>query len=433
MTATAAPPRTGCAGLPRPPLQRAGEDRWLGGVAAGVAAHLRVPVAVVRVSLVGLVAAGGAGAVGYVLLWALLSPAAEAGPAQSRPAGEDAVPGARRPRERWSPAGGAGGQLVAGVALLAVGAAALAQRTGAPVSPGAVASVCVALAGAFVVWEQLDAADRDRWLTRAGGGAADGAPRLLVGVLLTATGAVLLALRGEDTTALRPVVLAVAAAVAGTGLLLAPWALRFAAELRAERAGRVREAERAELAAHLHDSVLQTLALIQRRSDDPAAVTTLARAQERELRAWLYGGGPGAAGSSLAAAVRAEAAAVEDSSGVPVEVVVVGDRPLARAEEALVQALREAVLNAVRHGAPPVQVYVEAGPAAVEAFVRDHGPGLDLDAVPPDRLGLRESVLGRMARAGGSAAVRPAPGGGTEVSLRLPAAALGPAAAGTAR
>jgi len=415
VTTTAAPAAerdAGSACPPRPPLERAGSGRWLGGVACGVAAHLGAPVAAVRVVFAGLALAGGAGVVGYVLLWALLRPAAEA---DTEGAAEDGGPR----RARWSPADGAGGQLVAGVALLAVGATALAQRAGLPVSPGAVASACVALAGAFVVWEQLDAGDRDRWLARAGGGAADGGPRLLVGVLLAAAGVVLLALRGEDTSVLRPVVASVAAVLAGTGLLLAPWAVRFAAELRAERAARVREAERAEMAAHLHDSVLQTLALIQRSSADPAAVTTLARAQERELRAWLYGGGPDAAGRSLATAVRAEVAAVEEAHGVPVEVVVVGDRPLGRPEEALVQALREAVLNAVRHGAAPVQVYVEAGASEVEAFVRDHGAGVDLDAVPPDRLGLRESVLGRMARAGGSAAVRPAPGGGTEVSLRL--------------
>jgi signal transduction histidine kinase len=197
--------------------------------------------------------------------------------------------------------------------------------------------------------------------------------------------------------------------------------VRLWGDLRAEQAQRIRETERADIAAHLHDSVLQTLALIQRKAEDPAEVTRLARAQERELRGWLYAG-PRGSQASLAFAVTKVAHDVEDLHGIPIELVVTGDRPLDGGGNALVQALREALLNAVRHGAAPVSAYVEAGSEVVEAFVRDHGPGFEMADVPQDRLGVRESILGRMSRQGGSAAVRRLEDG-TEVSLSLPVTA----------
>jgi signal transduction histidine kinase len=203
--------------------------------------------------------------------------------------------------------------------------------------------------------------------------------------------------------------------------------MRLWGDLRAEQAQRIRETERADIAAHLHDSVLQTLALIQRKSDDPAEVTRLARAQERELRGWLYAG-PVGSQASLASAVTEVAHEVEDLHGIPIELVVTGDRTLDVPATVLVRALREALLNAVRHGGPPVSVYVEVGSEVVEAFVRDHGPGFDLDDVPRDRLGVRESILGRMSRHGGSAALRRLEDG-TEVSLSLPVAAAAPSGA----
>lgn len=178
------------------------------------------------------------------------------------------------------------------------------------------------------------------------------------------------------------------------------------------------EATRADIAAHLHDGVLQTLALIQRSADDPAAVIGLARKQERELRAWLYGSTDDPS-ETLAAAVTAAAAEVEELHGVPIDVVVTGDRPLDDGGRTLVRALREALLNAVRHGSPPVSAYVEIGPRAVEAFVRDHGAGFDVSAVPSDRLGVKESIMGRMTRHGGTAEVRRRDPG-TEVILTMP-------------
>ncbi len=173
------------------------------------------------------------------------------------------------------------------------------------------------------------------------------------------------------------------------------------------------------MAAHLHDSVLQTLALIQKQADDPRMVATLARAQERDLRSWLYDD-PGRTAHTLAAALRTAAAEVEDSHGVPVELVTVGDRPLGPELEALAMAAREAMVNAAKHsGTDQVDVFAEAMPDGVEVFVRDRGRGFDPSQVPLDRLGVRGSIVDRMRRHGGEAVVRSEPGEGTEIRLAL--------------
>nr|WP_255480641.1 ATP-binding protein [Quadrisphaera sp. RL12-1S] len=410
-------------------MRRPARGRWAGGVAAGTARHLHLPVAVARVLWLGLVAAGGAGLVGYALLWALVPVDGE-----DVPAGAGDGRGAVERLVRWSPSGGAGAQLVVGAVLLATGVQLVLQRSSADVASGVLVPVAAGLAGAVVAWGSLEPARRTALLVQVGGGTPDGTRRAVLGAALAVGGLVLLALGGAQAQALGPGAVAALAVLGGTALVVAPWVLRLVRDLGDERTARLREAERAEVAAHLHDSVLQTLALLQRHSDDPATVTRLARRQERELRDWLYGGraraGDEGPERTLADRVRAEAADVEDAVGVPVQVVVVGDREVGRVEEALVAALREAVLNAVRHGRPPVQVYVEAGTGGAEAFVRDHGDGFDPDAVPADRRGVRQSVLGRMSRAGGSAQVGPAPGGGTEVVLRTGAG--GAAAAGAA-
>jgi len=206
----------------------------------------------------------------------------------------------------------------------------------------------------------------------------------------------------------------------GAGVLRRAEAQRVAVEaaLVEERAERRRSQERAETAAHLHDSVLQTLALLQRRSDDPVEVVALARRQERELRDWLTGPTAARTLGGFAEAVRAAAAEVERDHRVRVEVVVVGDRPQDEAGAALVAAAREALVNAAHHaGVASVALYAEAGPESVSVFVRDRGRGFDPDAVPSDRRGLAESVRGRIERAGGTARIRSAPGAGTEVEL----------------
>ncbi len=205
---------------------------------------------------------------------------------------------------------------------------------------------------------------------------------------------------------------------------MAPWWLRLVRELGDERAARAREAERADIAAHLHDSVLQTLAIIRARADEPSEVARMARAQERELREWLYQDRP-APGTSIAAEMRAVVAEVEDTRSGPegeavaVDLVVVGDRAPDAGTAALLQATREALVNAVVHGRPPVSAYLEVGDEQVEVFVRDHGDGFDLDDIPSDRFGVRESILGRVRRRGGTATVT-CKDSGTEVHLVVP-------------
>jgi signal transduction histidine kinase len=306
-----------------------------------------------------------------------------------------------------------------GLVLLAGGLVLLASRLGLPVRPQLLVPLLVVGAGAVLAFTQLDEVERSRWAARTGVGTRAAAVQACVGLVLVVLGLFLLIVPHTDPVQLGRTALAALAVLGGVGLVLAPWALRLWRDLDDERAARVREAARSDIAAHLHDSVLQTLALIQRRSGDPAEVARLARAQERDLRGWLYGE-PAADQQTLAAQVAAIAAEVEDVHGVLVEVVAVGDGPVDADAAILLAALREAVVNAARHAGGPVRVYLECGPDEVEAFVRDRGPGFVVDAVPGDRLGVRESIIGRMERHGGSARVRSTPGEGTEVRLVLP-------------
>jgi signal transduction histidine kinase len=191
--------------------------------------------------------------------------------------------------------------------------------------------------------------------------------------------------------------------------------------LAAERVARARSQERAEVAAHLHDSVLQTLALVQKRADEPEEVAKLARRQERELRSWLAGEGPARPGERLADALKTVAVEVEEQHGAQVEVVVVGDAPLDERRGALVAATREALTNAAKFASDggPVRLYAEIEPNLVKVFVDDRGPGFDAQTVPEDRQGIRESIIGRMERHGGRAEIRTGSGNGTEVELTL--------------
>jgi signal transduction histidine kinase len=244
--------------------------------------------------------------------------------------------------------------------------------------------------------------------------------RVGLGVALVVAAAVAFLQATGALDAARDVLLAVIAVVVVLAVIFAPWIVRLVRSLADERAQRIRSQERAEVAAHLHDSVLQTLALVQRRAGDPGEVATLARRQERELRAWLAGRPRPGEGGRLAGALEAVAAEVEEALGVPVELVTVGDRDLDEPGRALVGAAREAMVNAAKFGGgSTVDVYAEATGGAAEVFVRDRGPGFEPGAVPADRRGVRESIVGRMERNGGSAVIRSAPGAGTEVELRI--------------
>ena len=251
--------------------------------------------------------------------------------------------------------------------------------------------------------------------------------RVAVAIFLLAMGAGFLAYGHESLAMLRPVAGAVLVLV-GAALLLSPWWLGIARDLAEERRARIRAEERADMAARVHDSVLQTLAMIQRRADQPQQVIQMARAQERELRAWLFDGrAPGSLDGedmTLASGIRLIQQEVEAQHEVPVEAVTVGDCELDDDLRALLAAAREATVNAAKwSGADVVSLFAEVEPGEVSLFVRDRGRGFDPDAVPEDRKGLAESIHGRMARRGGSASIRSTPGQGTEVSLTMPRAA----------
>jgi len=375
----------------RPPLERA-RTSWLGGVAAGLARHLGRPVGIVRVELVLLALLGGAGVLLYLWLWALV-------PLE---AGEEGAPPAVR---RRIPVAVLLTVLAGSAALVAI-VCDLAGLGRTPLVPGLVES---ALAAAGVVAWTLFADRAD-----TGRPARQGTVlRTIAAIFLIVEGGVLLIGQREPLTA----VLAVFLVVLGVLILVIPRLVALWSELIGERAARAREEQRAEIAAHLHDSVLQTLALIQSRAGAQSEVARLARAQERELRDWLFAGTDPFAGD-IATELRTTAAALELEHAVRIEVVTAGDLS-AVVSGALAAASREAMLNAAQHAGGDVTVYAEATPDAVEVFVRDRGPGFDPDAVPDGRFGIRESIVRRMARAGGSATVA-SDAEGTEVQLRLP-------------
>ena len=438
---------------PRPPLRRPTTGRRIGGVAAGLAAHLGVPVGVVRLTFVVLVALGGVGIALYVFLWVtvpegdpyapderpahlsrLVRPAAGPadavvgyGPAAAR------VPGVQRPPV-GPPLDGLAPAAVRtlpvtdiAIALVLIAAAVvlLAVRNGAHLRSTWVVPTLILLAGTALAWSQVYAGQRGRWRSRAGGRTPVSVLRLVGGIVLAGAGVLLLVGQEMSPDLLVQSMVAALAVLAGVALVLAPWWLRLVRELGDERAARARESERADIAAHLHDSVLQTLAMIRARADDPHEVARMARAQERELREWLYDDRP-APGTSLAAALRAVIAEIEDTRPGPVgeavviDAVLVGDREPDPDTEALLQATREALVNAVVHGRPPLSLYCEVAPELIEVFVRDRGDGFDLESVPSDRFGVRESIIGRIRRRGGSASVQSKDGNGTEVHLSIP-------------
>ena len=394
-----------------PPLRRHRSGRVIAGVSSGIAEHLGVPVLWVRVIFAVLAGLGGAGLVGYALLWAFV-PATETGAGR---------PSTARERQQ------AVGLVVLGAGLALAGAALGTSWGGWLTGP-----LGIALVGAGVVWREADASQRTRWRSGAGvlfGGGRMALLRVLAGIALVTSGILVFLLNQDNLGQLRFALLAAAATLVGVAVLTVPWWLRLMRALGEERRARIRTEERAEIAAHLHDSVLQTLALIQQQSDSAREVRRLARGQERELRSWLYGprgygrpasNGAGTAVIAFAATLNAAAGEVEDTYAVSVQVVVVGDCVLEEPLTALVQASREAMVNAAKHaGVAEVSVYAEVEPGHVHVFIRDRGTGFDPAAVADDRHGLADSIRGRMERHGGTVALRTAPGQGTEVQLAI--------------
>ena len=392
--------------VPGPPrLYRSTGDKWVAGVCGGIAAHLGVSAVLVR-AVMAIAIVAGPGLPVYFFLWVMTKrdTSAPGGP----PAASSHVR-AVRPSQVL---------VVVGVLTGLIGIGWGGPFGGLGSHLGFVVPVVAVAVGAFLAWSQLDDTERGRWRARSPRGKVLSIVRPAIGFALTLVGVIALATQGQGIQAITSSALAAFAVLVGAAVIAAPWIVRMWQGLQHEQTERIRATERADIAAHLHDSVLQTLALIQRRADDPATVVRLARAQERELRAWLYAD-PHRSEDSLATAVAAAAHEVEDEHGVPIELVVTGDRPLDPGGVALVKAAREAMLNAVRHGEPPVSTYVEIGRQGVECFVRDHGTGFDIGEMGDDRLGVRQSILGRMARHGGDARIRRLEHG-TEIALSLP-------------
>ncbi|MET3804848.1 signal transduction histidine kinase/phage shock protein PspC (stress-responsive transcriptional regulator) [Nakamurella sp. UYEF19] len=413
-------------GVPR--LVRRRDVSIVGGVAAGIADHLRVPVLAVRVAFALMAVIAGAGVLAYALLWIFVPPGrtglTDRTGSTGRTGSADGPTKSGTAAERRQAVGIAALGLAVMIAATALG---VGQVLGWVLGPLGLA----ALGGAFI-WREADDVRRARWRKTAAGivGPSRGtAWRVGGGVALVVGGLSVFAIGQLDFTAVRSALIAVLLTLVGVAVITVPWWVRLVRDLGNERQGRMRERERAEIAAHLHDSVLQTLTLIKNKSDQPREVLRLARRQERELRTWLYGpAGYAAADGSAAtsdltfAAALAEAAGdVEDIYAIEVAPVVVGDTAMDPHLAALVAAAREAMVNAAKHsGVLEVSVYAEIEDGTASVFVRDRGTGFDVSAVDPDRRGLAESIRGRMERHGGKAVVRSTPGEGTEVELQIP-------------
>ena len=404
----------------QPRMRRRRTGRLVGGVAGGVADHLGASVLWVRLAFTVLSAFAGAGLAIYALLWVFV---------RQEPANAPVHPvGARERQQSYA--------LIA----LAIALLMIASSLSGSVAGWVTVPLGVALAGAAVVWREADEAQRRRWMSGArtgviGTGGRSALVRLLSGAVLVAVGIGVLLLHGVSFDEMQFALLAVLATLVGVAVLTVPWWLRLVRDLSDERRARIRHEERAEIAAHLHDSVLQTLALIQKQSETPREVLRLARGQERQLRTWLYGpsgysrgGGtaePEGTPTTLAEALAEAGGEVEDTFAVVVRPVVVGDAAVDVGMNALVQAAREAMVNAAKHsGESEISVYAEVEPEQVTVFVRDRGKGFDPDAVSGDRHGLADSIRGRMDRHGGKVKLRTAIGTGTEVQLCMPRASV---------
>jgi signal transduction histidine kinase/phage shock protein PspC (stress-responsive transcriptional regulator) len=392
-----------------------GDDTLLLGVAAGTARLLQLDAAVVRLVFIGTALAAPPVALAYPLAYLLVR-------------GRSVRP--------WRGLAGADSRGAAGtLGVLAVELAVVlaARRLGWTLPDPVVVTLLACQAALALGWRRLDQTERFGWLLGAPGSASlrlgrvavsgdtirvvVGLATTLVAVDLIASRTIPWALMRELQRALWPFELL----ALGLAIIVVPRLFRVGSQVAAERRDRIRADERADLAAHLHDSVLQTLILIQRHGDDPAGMARLARRQERELRDWLYGAVASRDAGRLRDRLTALAAEIEDRYQWRIELIVVGDGDVGAAEEALLAATREAIVNAARHSrAPLCDVYAECGAGAIQVWVRDRGVGFDYGAVAGDRRGLTESVVARMERVGGSATIRSTPGNGTEVSLQLP-------------
>lgn len=374
-------------------LTRSRSNRVLSGVSGGIGTRLGIDPDLVRAAFVVLAFAGGVGAVAYGIAWF-----------------------ASRDDDPAEPAPPLALHRQIALGLMFLGTLLVLRSLGVWFGDGVVFPVALVAFGLAAVAARQLGEDRD-WLARISSDRGpDARLRVIIGAVLLIGGATVLLGSIDAIQRAGPIALAMAVTALGLFLVLGPWLFRLAADLSQERRERIRSDERAEMAAHLHDSVLQTLSLIQR-TDDPRRAATLARAQERELRDWLYG--TASAPGRLHAALREAAEKIEQEYDVPVDVVVVGeDAPMNDRTLALAQAAGEAITNAAKHsGSPKVSVFVEREAEGIEVFVTDQGSGFDRATVPAHRHGVESSIIGRMRRAGGGAEVATKPGEGTEVRL----------------
>jgi len=387
-------------------FSRSRSDRLVAGVAGGIAERLGVEATLIRLAFVVLAFAGGFGIVAYLIAWLI---------GAERLAGSEAPPVERR----------SGARVVISIAMVVAGLLLLLRETGLWLGDALVFSIGLTAFGSSIIWMRGDDAGRARFARLASrftaGDVFEGRSkgRVAAGALLVTAGMITFLVANTSLRSLGSVAFAVAVTVAGLGLILGPWVHGLINQLATERRERIRSEERAEVAAHLHDSALQTLAMIQR-AGSPQEMVTLARVQERELRGWLYGRERNGA-DTLSRAVDEMAGRVERVHRVKIETVVVGDTGMDDRLRALVDALGEATTNAAKHsGAGSVSVYVEVAEDAITAYVRDEGSGFDVSSLPEDRRGIAESIVGRMQRHGGTAVVTSEPSTGTEVRLVIP-------------
>ena len=408
----------------RMPLTRPKRGRWLTGVCKGIALHLGISVMWVRLAFIALTCLYGAGIIAYVFLWIFMP----AGDPQAVASAEH-IPVEQAPLARGNQPAQAGVEdtavsaeslseaiqrapkpalvALAGFVLLTIGL--LLVGTGA--DSQLIIPLLLGLAGIALAWMNLSP-NGTQLLSMLGGIAL-----IFIGWAIYVSNVTYV---GWGTSP-RRIMLSGFIMIACIVLAVMPWANAMLQRLSREQALKEREEERADMTAHLHDGVLQTLALIQLHFEDPSTVFTLARGQERELREWLYQE-RSTSDRSVSAGLKQIAAEVEDEHGKPIEVVTVGDAHPSAQTDALLDATRQALVNAVTHGSEPVSLYCEATDTTVEVFVRDHGEGFDIDAIPPDRLGIRESIIGRIKRRGGTVGIVSRAGWGTEVRMHMPIA-----------
>ena len=385
-------------------------DRWIGGVAAAIAREIGVQSGVIRVAFAILALAGGWGLIFYAVIWVALAvgQSRQISPYHPAPKGESSV------------------HRHIAVAMIVLGILLGLRSLAAGFIDQLVFPFLFVVTGFLIAWTRHRSPDDT--IDGTDGSGLSAVARILAGVVVGVGGMIGFIVLSADLVDAVLVLLVAVAVVGGVGLVATPSLARIGQDLDQERQQRVRADERARVAAHLHDSVLQTLALIQRHAKDPVRTAQLARQQERELRTWLYQAPSGrteAGMTRIGTELEEMAAEVDAAHGVPIKIITVGDNDdlPAASIEPLVAATREAAVNAAKHaGAKQIDVFAERLDDRIEIFVRDTGNGFDPDDTASDRKGIAESIIGRMKRAGGTASVHSQPGHGTEVELILPMA-----------